>query len=171
MDKLSLFDSLTQEYDMKSLVIALLAISASAFAADIQIMDAKLPMINSYDSSVDARFQMDTTTGEGSVVVTVSEMRWTQMPGGYDQWGRYYPGQRVNMPVVVFKDSAKVEGLALHGNQVIYAGRDGDVNCGRLGQSSVLRRPTIYLSGNCKLNGKVTGPWADARVNVIMSTK
>lgn len=156
---------------MKSLVIALFALCTSAFAAEIQIMDAKLPMINSYDSTVDARFQMDTTTGEGSVAVTVSEMRWTQMPGGYDQWGRYYPGQRYQMPVVVFKETTKVEGLALHGDQVIFAGRDGDVNCGRLGQSSVLRRPTIFLTGNCKLNGKVSGTWSDARVNVIMTTK
>ena len=156
---------------MKSLVIALIALSASAFAAEVQIMDAALPSINTFDASVDARFQMDTTTGEGSVAVSVSEMRWTEFGGGYDQWGRWHPGNRVNMPVQVFKKQVKVEGLALHGDQVIYAGRDGDVNCGRLGQSSVLRRPTIYLTGNCKLSGTVTGNWNNSRVNVIMTTK
>ncbi len=157
---------------MKKFVIALLALSTSlAFAAEVQILDAALPVMDSYNSSVDARFQMDTTTGEGSVVVSVSELRWTHMGGGYDQWGRWYPGNRMEMPVIIFKQSVKVEGLALHGDQVIYAGRDGDVNCGRLGQSSVLRRPTIYLSGKCKLSGKVTGNWNNARVNVVMNTK
>ncbi len=156
---------------MKTITALLLALSmGSAFAADIQILDADLPTISSYDAQVDARFQMDTTTGEGSVVVTVSEMRWTNMGGYYDQWGRYYP-RNVRMPVLVMKDSVKVEGLALHGDQVIYAGAEGDVNCGRLGLSTVLRRPTIFLTGNCKLSGRVTGNWNTARVNVMMKTK
>lgn len=156
---------------MKTFVIALLALSASAFAADIPVMDAALPVMDTYNAQVDARFQMDTTTGEGSVVVTVSEMRWTTMGGGYDQWGHWYPGPRVQMPVVIFKQSAKVDGLALHGDQVVYAGRDGDVNCGRLGQSTVLHRPTIYLSGKCNLNGSITGNWSNAHLSVIMNTK
>jgi hypothetical protein len=152
-------------------IVALLALTiGSAFAAEIQVMDAALPTISSYDAQVDARFQMNTTTGEGSVVVAVTEMRWTTMGGFCDQWGRCYP-QRVNMPYTVMRDSVKVEGLALHGDQVIYAGADGDVNCGRLGESTVLHRPTIYLTGNCKLSGRVTGNWNNARVNVIMKTK
>lgn len=156
---------------MKKFIVALLALSmGSAFAVEIQVLDAALPVMSSYNSQVDARFQMDKTTGEGSVVVTVSEMRWTTMGGHYDQWGRYYP-HRVNMPVVVFKESTKLEGLALHGDQVIYAGAEGDVNCGRLGESRVLRRPTIFLTGKCKLSGRVTGNWNTARVNVIMKTK
>jgi hypothetical protein len=152
-------------------IVALLALGlSSAFAADIQIMEAALTHVSAYDTQVEARFQMDKTTGEGSVVVNVTEMRWTTMGGYCDQWGRCYP-QRVNMPVTVMRESVKVEGLALHGDQVIYAGAEGDVNCGRLGQSSVLRRPTIFLTGNCKLSGRVTGNLNNARVNVIMTTK
>ncbi len=156
---------------MKKFIVSLLALSmSSAFAADIQIMDAELPLINSNQSSATAKFQVDKTTGEGSVSVSVSEMRWTDFGGGYDQWGRWYPN-RVNMPVVVFTGSEKVEGLSLVGDQVIYAGAEGDVNCGRLGQSSVLRRPTIFLTGNCKLSAKITGTWSNARLQVIMTTK
>ncbi len=154
---------------MKKFVIALAFSMASAFAAEIQIIDASIPGVTG-PASVDSRFQMDKTTGEGSVVVTVTEQRWTDMGGYCDQWGRCYPN-RVNMPVVVFKDSVKVEGLSLHGDQVIYAGQDGDVNCGRLGESSVLRRPTIFLSGKCKLSGRVTGSWTSSRLKVIMTTK
>lgn len=156
---------------MKKLIVSLLALSmSSAFAADIQIMDTELPLINASQSSATAKFQVDKTTGEGSVSVSVSEMRWTDFGGGYDQWGRWYPN-RVNMPVVVFTGSEKVEGLTLMGDQVIYAGAEGDVNCGRLGQSSVLRRPTIFLTGNCKLTTKITGTWSNARLQVIMKTK
>jgi hypothetical protein len=156
---------------MKTFIALLLTFgTALAFAADIPVMDAALPVMSNYDSDVDARFQMDRESGEGSVVVTVSEMRWTDMGGSYDQWGHYYP-HRVMMPVVIFRESAKVEGLALHGDQVIYAGRDGDVNCGRLGTSTVFNRPTIYLTGNCKLSGAISGNWNAARVNVIMKTK
>ncbi len=156
---------------MKKFVIALFALGTlSAFAAEITVMDSALPMISSYDAMVSARFQMDRATSEGSVVVTVTENRWTDMGGSYDQWGHYYP-RRVNMPVVVFNESAKVEGLALQGDQVVYAGRDGDVNCGRLGESSVLHRPTIFLTGKCKLSGRVTGNWSNSRVNVTLTTK
>lgn len=154
---------------MKKFVIALAFSMARAFAAEVQIMDTAVPVLMSH-ATADSRFQMDSTTGEGSVVVTVTEQRWTEMGGYYDQWGRYYPN-RVSMPVVVFKDSVRVEGLALHGDQVIYAGRDGDVNCGRLGQSSVLRRPTIFLTGKCKLKSKLTGNWNNSRITVTMTTK
>ena len=155
---------------MKKFIALLVLSMASAFAAEVQIMDEALPMMTTFNSTVDARLQVDKTTGQGSVAVTVTEQRWTDMGTMCDQWGRCYPN-RVNMPYIVFSKSVDVEGLALHGDQVIYAGEAGDVNCGRLGESSVLRRPTIYLSGNCKLTGKVTGNWHSARVNVIMTTK
>lgn len=155
---------------MKKFIALLVLSMASAFAAEVQIMDEALPIMSSFNSSVDSRFQVDKTTGEGSVVVTVSEQRWTDMGSMCDQWGRCYPN-RVNMPYIVFSKSAKVEGLSLHGDQIIYAGEAGDVNCGRLGESSVLRRPTIFLSGKCKLSSKITGNWSTSRVNVMMTTK
>lgn len=155
---------------MKKFIALLVLSMTSAFAAEVQIMDEALPLITGYNSTADSRFQVDKTTGEGSVVVTVTEQRWTDMGNYCDQWGRCYPN-RVNMPVIVFKESVKVEGLSLMGDQVIYAGAEGDVNCGRLGQSSVLRRPTIFLTGKCKLSSKITGNWSTARINVIMTTK
>ena len=156
---------------MKRFIVSLLAFSmASAMATEVQILDVALPLINTQESSARAKFQMDKTTGEGSVVVSVSEMRWTDFGGGYDQWGSWYP-DRIKIPFIVFSDSVKVEGLALHGDQVIFAGAEGDVNCGRLGQSSVSSRPTIYLSGKCKLSTKITGTWSNARLQVTMNTK
>ncbi len=155
---------------MKTIFALLIAISTSAFAAEMTVMDTALPLMSTYDSSADARFQVDSTTGEGSVTATVTEFRWVIMGGNYDQWGRYYPN-RVQMPTVIFKESVKVEGLALHGDQVIFAGAEGDVNCGRLGQSTVLRRPTIFLTGKCKLQTKITGNWSKAHLKVILITK
>jgi hypothetical protein len=158
---------------MKKFIVAIFAFSAlSAFAAEVPVMDAALPVMTSSNTSADARFQMDKTTGEGTVIVTVTEMRWTNMGGGYsDQWGHWYPAPSTQMPVEIFRASTKVEGLNLHGDQIIFAGRDGDVNCGRLGESSVLHRPTIFLSGKCKLNASITGNWNNAHVNVTMTTK
>lgn len=155
---------------MKKFFALLVLSMASAFAAEVQVMDEALPVISGYNATVDARFQVDKTTGEGSVLVTVSEQRWTDMGNMCDQWGRCYPN-RVNMPYTVFSKEEKVEGLSLHGDQVIYAGAEGDVNCGRLGQSSVLRRPTIYLTGKCKLTSKITGNFGSSRVVVTMKTK
>ncbi len=156
---------------MKKFVIALLALGMfSAFAAEITVLDSAIPGLSTYDAMVSSRFQMDRASGAGSVIVTVTENRWQDMGGSYDQWGHYYP-RRVNMPVVVFNESVKVEGLALQADQVIYAGRDGDVNCGRLGESSVLHLPTIFLTGKCKLSGHVSGSWSNSRVNVILTTK
>ncbi|MFL5785380.1 MAG: hypothetical protein ACJ76H_12255 [Bacteriovoracaceae bacterium] len=157
---------------MKKFVVAIFAFSAlSVFAAEVPVMDAALPVMSSYDTAADARFQMDKTTGEGSVIVSVTEMRWVNGGGYTDQWGHWYPAPRMQMPVEIFRGSTKVEGLALHGDQIIFAGRDGDVNCGRLGESSVLHRPTIFLSGNCKLNATISGNWNNAHVTVSMTTK
>ena len=39
---------------------------------------------------------------------------------------------------------------------MIYNGVNGEVNCGKLGLSRVLRRPTLYLSGTCELKSYIT---------------
>jgi hypothetical protein len=159
---------------MKKFVVAMLALTiGSAFAAEVQIMNADLPYVVARDTFAETRFQMDSRSGEGSVVVTVNEWRDTGYGdgGNYDpNGGGWFPNPN-RMAVIIMKKSVKVEGLALHGDQVIYAGEEGDVNCGRLGKSPVLNRPTIYLTGNCKLNGTIVGNGRDAQVNVTMTTK
>ena len=40
---------------------------------------------------------------------------------------------------------------------MIYYSELGEVKCGTLGTSRVLRRPTLYLTGNCVLGESVRG--------------
>lgn len=163
---------------MKNILIAsLLMISAvSAFAAEVVVLDKQLGGMSNYPTSVDARFQVDQNTNEGFVDVTVYEERMDyggyRGPMGCDQFGRCYP-QRMPMPiqVVVFSQKVKVEGLMLMGDAVMYHGAEANVDCGKLGVSRIFRKPTIYLNGNCKLTGNVSGNWRDSHVVVKLVTK
>lgn len=162
---------------MKKFILAALAlVSISAFAGEVLVLDQQVMNIGNGRTYVDARFQVDQNTTEGFVDVTVTEERYIggQYPGpiGCDQWGRCYPQRMPTpMPVTVFSQRVKVEGLMLMGESVMYHGAEGNVDCGRLGVSRIFRKPTIYLNGNCKLVGNVTGNWNNTRVVVKLKTK
>lgn len=161
----------------KFFIASLLMISAvSAFAAEVVVLDQPVASIGNGMTLVDARFQVDQNTTEGFVDITVTEERYmgSPYPGpmGCDQWGRCYPQRMpMPMPVVVFSQRVKVDGLMLMGDSVMYHGADANVDCGRLGVSRIFRKPTIYLNGNCKLEGRVTGNYSNTRVVVKLKTK
>lgn len=160
----------------KFLLASLLMVSAvSAFAAEVIVLDKEMGGLTGYPTSVDARFQVDQNTSEGFADVTVYEERpdyGGRGPVMCDQWGRCYP-QRMPMPmqVIVHTQKVKIEGLMLMGETVMYHGAEGNVDCGRLGVSRIFRKPTIYLNGNCKLTGSVTGNWRNSRLVVKLKTK
>jgi len=162
---------------MKKFLAALMIISSvSAFAGEVQILDQQVMSIGNGRTMVDARFQVDKNTTEGFVDVTVTEERYmgNPYPGpiGCDQWGRCHPNRMpMPMPVTVFSQRVKVEGLMLMGDTVMYHGAEGNVDCGTLGVSRIFRKPTIFLNGNCKLVGNVTGNYNNTRVVVKMKTK
>ncbi len=159
---------------MKKFLAALMLVSSVAFAGEVSILDDQVLGIGGYMTSVDARFQVDQNTSEGFVDVTVTEERPVMNPGpiGCDQWGRCYPQRFPQpIPVVVYSKRVKVEGLMLMGDAVMYHGAEGNVDCGKLGVSRIFRKPTIYLNGNCKLSGRVTGNYSNTRVVVKMKTK
>jgi hypothetical protein len=174
----TLFNEFKTGVNMKKfLLAALVLVSTVAFAGEtVTVLDQQLSGSGNYMTSVDARFQVDQDTAEGFVDVTVTEERPDY--GGYnggmfcDQWGRCYPRRMpMPMPVVIFSQKVKVEGLMLMGDKVMYHGAEGNVECGTLGVSRVFRRPTIYLNGNCKLSGNVTGNYRNTRVVVTLKTK
>lgn len=163
---------------MKKILVAssLLVSAVSAFAAEVVVLDKQIPTTARYMTTADARFQVDQNTSEGFVDVTVTEERsmYNPYPGpiGCDQWGRCHPNRMpMPMPVVIFSERVKVEGLMLMGETVMYHGADANVDCGRLGVSRVFRKPTIYLNGNCKLKTEITGNFANQRVVVKLKTK
>lgn len=152
------------------LIAALLVASSFAGAAEVLLMERNVPVMgSSFNTWANARFHMDTTTGEGFVKVSVTEDRWI-MGGNYDSNGRWYP-RRMSMPMTVFSDTVKVEGLMMMDKKVIYRGAEGDVECGTMGESRVLRIPTLYLNGNCSLSARLTGHWNERLLTVTLHTK
>ena len=154
---------------MKKFILAALLVCSSAFADEVTVMDEGLPGIGQYYTTVDARFHMDQATGEGFVKVYVTEER-PGLGGHYDSNGRWYPN-RMPMPVTIFSETVKVDGLMLMGDRVMFHSPEGDVDCGKMGVSRVFKRPTIYLNGNCSLSGELKGRWSNSRVVVTLKTK
>lgn len=160
---------------MKKLILAaLVLVSAAVHAAEVTVLEAKLPMLQYGRALVDARFHMDLNTHEGFAKVTVSEQRFVSYPGGhYDSSGRWYPspGRQVPEMVLVYKTTAKIENLMLMGDKVIYHGAEGDVECGTVGESRIFRKPIIYLSGRCELVGTVISDRFNDKLVVTLKTK
>ncbi len=155
---------------MKKFILALMLVCTGIVnAAEVTVMNENVLGLGSYFSTVDARFIIDQTSGEGFVKVTVTEER-PDRGGWYDQYGRWYPN-RMPIPVVVFQETAKIDGLTLVGDQVIYQGAEGDVDCGKMGVSRVFKKPTFYLNGNCKLSGSIKNTRTSSNVVVVLKTK
>ncbi len=156
---------------MKKFILAALVLCSSmVFAAEVVVLDEPIQLMTHNFATVDARFHMDQTTGEGFVKVAVIEERMTDGRVFCDQFGQCYP-QRMPMPSVVFQDSAKIDGLMLMDDKVIFHGENGDVDCGKMGVSRVFKKPTIFLNGNCKLIGRITRKWNSSNVVVVLKTK
>jgi hypothetical protein len=169
----------------KFFVAALVLCSAVVNASEVTVLDSAIDLVGDYPTIAEARFQMDRSSGEGFVKVSVMQERQVIRYDHY--YGRDFPGSgypypypgdyRMPMPQVhferfnVFSDMVKVDGLALVGDKVMYQGAEGEVECGTLGVSRVLKVPTIYLSGKCQLTSKVNGRYRDPRVVVKLSTK
>ena len=175
---------------MKTFILALLVLATTAVgAAEITVLDSQIPMLRGR-AFVDTKFYIDTNSHEGFAKVTVSEEEFiTQWPVGYcNDWGhgggygrrfpgdyyggRYGRGHRCyprTIPVqrTVFEETVKIEGLVLEGTKFMYNGAEAVVDCGNMGVSRVFKVPTFYLSGNCKLDGKIFGN----KVQVKFKTK
>jgi hypothetical protein len=141
----------------KFLVLAIALLASAASASEITVLEAVVPTSTMGTTSSSAKFFVDTTTNEGFVVAEVTETEWREYPGGYwDQWGRWHPiPQRVPEIKTIFSKKVAIEGLMLMGDQLVYHGATGNVVCGTMGLSRVLKVPTLYLSGNCKLTTKM----------------
>lgn len=125
---------------MKKLFLAALSLAAStAFAEQVVVMEKSVPLVYDGYSQVSTRFYMDQKSGEGYVKVMVIERRHYGRNGG-----RTY--------TAIFADQEKVPGLVLMGDQAVYQGAEGNVVCGTMGVSRVLKVPTLYLSGNCSFS-------------------
>jgi hypothetical protein len=172
---------------MKTL-LAMIFIAGSTFAqaTEITVLDTAVRALRPM-SSVNAIFYMDLDTNEGFVKVKVTEESYVPAPifyddgfygGYYGRRGRYYPRggfYRQSAPIrtiqTVFEDTVKIEGLSLVGDKVIFNAPEGEVECGTMGKSRILKVPTLYLSGACTLSGRIEGSRTNTRVVVKFKTK
>ena len=169
---------------MKKLIIASLVLVSTvvASAAEVTVLKTKLPAFRG-SAEIDTSFYIDTEMKEAYADITVDELetfyvqdcsygggypggyRGPGYPGGYRGPGYPYPGGGYPVPycrtipqtrsITVLANKVKIEDITMNGDDVIYQGADGDVVCGSMGRSRVLRVPTFYLSGKCSLDGKV----------------
>lgn len=159
----------------KIFVLAMLAVTSMVSAAEINVVEADLPPLNTFRSMVDSRFYVDKATGEGFVKVDVSEERYIYHGPSYPRGpypGPWYPAP-VPTPtyVSVYRDTVKVPGLVLVGDKVMYHSNEAAVDCGTLGVSRIFKKPTIYLSGNCTLTDRVISTSRGAKVIVNLKIK
>ena len=139
------------------ILVGLFSLTSMLYASEVTILESSLTRVQNSYQTVNTRFQVNQTTGQGFVEVTVLENRYT--------WNHHYPGPGRGgrhphpmpqpVPTVIYQNKVAVEGLMLMGDKLIYRDVDKDVDCGTLGLSRIFKRPTIYLTGNCKLTGKV----------------
>lgn len=108
-----------------------LIFTLTAFAAEIPVMEVKGAR---YYNNIDTKIKVDLSSGEGSVRLKLSKKVCTR--GGC----RSRP---------ILSKEAKVEGLFLQGDKLIFRGEAADVDCGTMGVSRVFKIPTLFLSGKC----------------------
>ena len=167
----------------KMIVIAMLAVASFANAAEVNLLAADIGYVDSFNSNVDARFYIDTDSGQGFAKVAVTESRivYDNFPHPYpgpvrcDPFG-CYPGPHhrpmpTTMTRTVFEKTVKIEGLMMMGKQVVYQGAEGNVDCGKMGVSRVFKKPTFFLSGNCNLDGRLISTHTGNKVIVNFKTK
>jgi len=141
---------------MKNLLLIVLVFASSAVMAEsVVLLDTKIAV--GFDPTVaSSKFYMDTQTGQGYAKVNVTEYERVTLPipdTRCDRFGCFPAPGRNPIPRIrtIFQDTIMIENLKLVNKEMIYTSENGEVNCGTLGTSRVLRRPTLYLTGNCKL--------------------
>lgn len=144
---------------MKTLVLSLLLASTSAlaFANEVTLLVKTLPITRGL-LNVDSRFSIDTDMKEGFAKVLVSEqyIEYVQRCNGGYPTGPIcttYPETRYR---TVLTEKVKIEGMTMNGDDVIYQGTEGDVLCGTMKPSRVFRVPTLYLTGKCDLESRIS---------------
>jgi len=142
-------------------LLVLLSLLSSSFFAQAETLTIYEGDLNSYRGMLETRvqFQMDTRTAQGYVTIAVD---------GLDRFNTSFPRRRCDIfgcqnrgpqfprTYKILRKKIIVENLKLVGKDMIYLGENGEVNCGKLGTSRVLRRPTLKLNGNCKLRYKTS---------------
>jgi hypothetical protein len=158
---------------MKKFMLAAFVIVASvAQAAEVVVLEAELPVVARGREFATSKFHMDTKTGEGFVKTSVTEevTVWTTETWCNAQFCQSGPIARTSVNQVL-AETTKIANLVLMGNDAVYQGAEGNVVCGTLKPSRIFRVPTLYLSGNCKLETQIMRSGLSGKLVVTLRTK
>lgn len=134
---------------------ALLSFSL-AQAAEVTVLDKVMPQITRLDS-VSAEYRIDVNRADASVSMVVKSLESIGYPGG--------------VSVRTTKYKIEVPELELVNDDVVLSTPEGEVTCGTMGTTPVLKRPVLKLNGNCGLITTVTRTPEGRRVQVKIVTE
>lgn len=139
---------------MKLLVLSLVTFAASSsFASEVKVLD--LPASKAAGANVHSRFTVNNVNGNAGVSITLTKHRG---------------GPRASHPVARTYHADVPELSLAHGK--LYLTLEGKAfECGVMGESRFLRRPTLYLTGACKLKEKRVSSDAGRRFQVFVVTE
>lgn len=166
---------------MKLLAFLLVLMTSSmSFAAEtVRVLEDQIPYTPNY-TTADAKFYMDTDSNLGYAQVSVTEQYqvtyWeTICHGPVDPRYPHPVCRRVPRTEThyrtIYEHTELIPNLVLEDKTMVYHSANGAVECGTLGTSRVFRRPTLYLSGKCKLNSRVVLDRAAKKVVVDFQAK
>ncbi len=145
---------------MKFLTLALLIISASAFASEVIVMDVPAKGTSRMDD-ISARFLINQAAGTGAAELSVT--REHEICHHDAETGR----DCTTFSSVVLNEKAPIEGLTVVDKKVAI----GNVDCGTMGVSRILKVPTFYMSGDCTLSAERVTVAGEKRILVKLMTK
>ena len=162
---------------MRKFFFALL-VSAPVFAAEVVVMDIPAVDLRGADR-IESRFIVNEAAGTVDAKMTATETVVTCVGGPIGYPGPYYPYpgpwgnggyyRRNCMSSVreLLTQTEEISGMTVADKVVSYNG----VVCGKMGVSRVLKVPTFFMNGNCKLVDSMTRINGERRLQVKLITK
>lgn len=165
---------------MKKFFFALL-ISAPVFAAEVVVMDIPARDLRGADR-IETRFDVNEAAGTVDAKMRASELVTTCIggghypgpyyphPGGYGRggyYGGYYRQNCMTSEREVMSATEEIAGMTVVDKVVSING----TVCGKMGLSRVLKLPTFFMNGKCKLVNKMTRVNGEKRLLVKLITK
>lgn len=134
--------------------------SSILLAEEQEILNEVLHQVDTRNSKIISRFQVDTIRSEVLANVKVFETR-IMLVGG----------RPIKVPVIVFEKISKIEGLVISENKLIYQGLDENIVCGTIANGRFSNTTQIKLTGPCALSSRILRNFPQARIVVKFVTK
>lgn len=166
---------------MKKFIFALM-ISAPVFAAEVVVMDIPARDLRGA-TRIETRFDVNEAAGTVDAKLRATEIYTTcvggpigypgphyPFPGGYNgggYYGGYYRNNCFSSERELLTATEEIAGMTVVDKVVSFNG----TVCGKMGLSRVLKVPTFFMNGKCKLVHKMTRVNGERKLLVKLVTK